>query len=162
MTLQKSFRGLPDHIGRFEGGNLKLDVDQFVKLGISAEDFITPGEFVTQSGTLTAVGQVAALPTPDQNEFHRYRWIGFRFIDTNSTEFYVPVFSDDGSRFFGIDMFPARNTTVNNLGYYGYQFRGQEGFVVRPTQSLGFALVTASGAVSADFTVIGFRQSIKF
>jgi len=166
MALQKQFRGLLDHIGQYSLGNLKFEPSPVIDIGVSAEDFITPPELVTASGTLTAVGQVGLLPSPPEGEFHRYRWIGWRSIDTNVTTLVIPVFTDDGGRFFGLQynsVASGQQVLQNTFNNQGMQFEGQEGFIVRPEQALGFKMERAGiGTVSSDFTVIGFRQVIKF
>lgn len=167
MPLQKSFRGLPDHIGRFEGGNLKLDIDQFVKLGLSGEDFITPVEDLFTSGTLTAVDQIATHAAIPSGEFWRVRYAAVRSVDTGGATTWAAVWSDDGSRFFGLDFQMSNGaviaTPANRVASIGRLFDGQEGFILRPPQRLGFRLYNSTAAPpSVDFTTIIRRQVIKF
>ena len=166
MPLQKQFRGLLDHIGQYSLGNLKFAPSPVIDIGVSAEDFITPPEYVTASGTLTAAGQVGILPSPPEGEFWRYRWIGWRSIDTTVTTLVIPVFTADGARFFGLqysNTASGQQVSANSFNNQGMQFEGREGFIVRPGQTLGFKMERVGlGTVSSDFTVIGFRQIIKF
>ena len=166
MPLQKSFRGLPDHIGRFEGGQLKFDIDQFVKLALSGEDFITPIEELFTSGTLTAINQVATHSEVPQGEFWRVRSWHIRSVDNNNTTGFEPVISDDGSRFFGLKESSKGFSSPfasGSVAFSGIQFPGQEGLILRPTQRLGWFLRVSGGAgTSADFTTWIRRQVIKF
>ena len=166
MPLQKTLRGLPNTLGLYQGGNLKFDLDQFLKVQLSAEDYINPIEDAFLSGTLTAQFQIATHADVPQGEFWRVRSWHIRSVDNNNTTAYESVISDDGSRFFGLDNMTKGFSFVfaaTQVAGAGIQFPGQEGLILRPGQKLGFLLRVSSGAgTSADFTTWLRYQVIKF
>lgn len=166
MPLQKQFRGLLDQLGLYSFGNIKFEPDPLLGIGISAEDFITPIDYLYTSGTLSAIRQVASHAQVPEGEFWRARYWAIRGVDNNNTTTYAPVWSDDGSRFFGLDKgglaYQAQFApTVASIA--GLQFPGQEGFIMRPGSRLGWDLVvSAGGGTSLDFTTVIAYQRIKF
>jgi len=166
MPLQKSFRGLVNHLGQFSLGNIKFEPSPVIGVDISAEDFIQPIEYLYTSGTLSAARQVATHQQVPEGEFWRARYVGVRGVDNNNTTAWTPVWSDDGSRFFGLETVTtgaSAQFAVGSTSLCGFQFTGQEGFVLRPGMRLGFDLiVSAGGGTSLDFTTVIAYQKIQF
>jgi len=163
MPLQRPFRGLADHLGVYSGGSLNFDLISAVGVGINPEDFINPIETLFTDATLTAAEQVATHPVVPEGQMWRVRYLGIRALDPTATTQWQPVWSDDGSRFFGLDrgqLFGAP-TAANVRTYSGIMFTGQEGFVMFPGERLGHVLLTSVGTTANNVTTVVRFQRIK-
>jgi len=164
MPLQRPFRGLADHLGVYSGGSLNFDLINAVGIDINPEDFINPIETLFTDATLTASQQIATHPAVPEGQMWRVRYWGLRGLDNTDNAFWHPVWSDDGSRFFGMGFSNQFLSPVpaGLRSYAGQLFEGQEGFVMFPAEQLGFRLVsTQLGALTNTVTTVIRYQRIK-
>lgn len=157
MPLQREFKGLSDHVGLYQAGNLPMELVGAVMPQLSVEDFISPPIITRFSGTVTAQNAVvAAVQVPDK-EIHRVRWMGCSFTTAGTrTAMLTPViFHLDN--YFGIVQTPYGlplpvTGLVNKLGT---TFPG-DGLFLEPGQSVGFQVTQTAGAGNID--VVGLYQ----
>jgi len=163
MPLQRSFRGMADHLGVYSGGSLRFDLVNAVGVAINSEDFVNPIQTLFTDATLTAAGQIATHPVVPAGEMWRARYLGLRCLDPTATAQWQPVWSDDGARFFGLDrgQIFAAAVGAGTRAYSGILFPGQEGFVMFPGEALGHALIQSSGTTAAVVTTVIRYQRIK-
>jgi len=166
MTLQRDFRGFPDHTGNYQGGQQPFELVQAIQPVVSAEDFINQPSFVSNQVTLTAQGQSVVIPIPER-EMWRVRFIGGNFLATLSNISVMPIFVDNTGKSWGL--MPAREQNLasattgqllgNQLGFTGVHIPG-DGILLFSGYQVGWNLTQLSGG-NCDAEVTIQRQVIK-
>jgi len=163
MPLQRSFRGLSDHVGSYQGGSLNFELAGAISPVVSAEQFINPYEVITNSSTLTASGQAGVIPAVPDGEFWRVRYLGFNSNAASAPVTWQPVYSHD-SVLYGLvtdTLLTGTSITPGNTGYGGVSFPA-EGHLMLPGDEIGWSLKSFAGAGNVDLDTIIHRQRIKF
>lgn len=102
MPLQRSFRGLSNHLGSFLGGNLSFEANPELVMQSNVEDFVNPYEWLRSVASLTAIGQ-AAIQTVPQGEFWRVRSLHYELINnTGAASGVFPVVNPDQITLVGL------------------------------------------------------------
>jgi len=69
MPLQKQFRGLSDLLGRYEGGNLSLELLPAVVLALDVLPFVEPTRYKETTGALITANQSVGFVVPDNESW---------------------------------------------------------------------------------------------
>lgn len=160
MALQRSFSGLSDHIGRYEGGNVRQELSPVLQPIFSAEDFVNPYEWLRVSATLTAIGQAVVFSVPE-GELWRVRSLHCQWVNAGGNSAVQAVINPDGVGLLGLENLIINLNPGGTTGFAGTFFT-PDPVVIKGAQSaqLGYALaVLISGSANIDLVVS--RQRIK-
>lgn len=163
MPLQRQFRGLPDHIGRYEGGTIPQELDPELQIQISGEDFLNPYDWISSQSALTAAGQIAVMPAVPEGEIHRVRAFGCNVLaPTAQITCNRIVVSDRTGQFIGlsVELKEQNFVTAGTTEYQGLWFGGNELWLYSG-QQLGVVLTGYVGAGNANFDLAQLRQVIR-
>lgn len=163
MPLQRTFRGLQDHVGQYQGGSLNFELAGVVSPVLSVEQFVNPYEILTNSATLTAVGQAGIIPAVPDGEFWRVRYLGLNSDAASAAVTWQPVYSHDGV-LYGLvtdTLITGTSIAAGLTGYAGVPFP-EEGHLMLPGDEIGWSLKSFAGVGNVDCDIIIHRQRIKF
>lgn len=163
MPLQRSFRGLADHIGSFQGGNVSLELSQALVPVLSAEQFLNPYEVLLNSSTLTAVGQAGVIPAVPDGEFWRVRYLGVNTDAASAGITIQPICTHLGVTYGLATDTLLTGTTISAgiTGLAGIHFPA-EGHLMLPGDQIGWSIKAFSGVGNVDIDTIIHRQRIRF
>lgn len=161
MPLQREFKGLSDHVGLYQAGNLPMELVGAVMPQLSVEDFVSPPVITRFSGTLVAQDAVAAAPVVPDKEIHRVRWLGCSFVTagTRSALLAPVIFHLD--QYFGVDfvVLPFGLPATGNVIKQGVTFPG-DGLFLEPGMTVGWQVHQTGGAGNIDVTGLYQHQVI--
>jgi hypothetical protein len=160
MPLQRSFTGMSDHIGRYEGGNVRQELSPLLQPVISAEDWINPYEFIRAVATLTAQGQAIVIPVP-AGELWRIRSAHLKWSNPSGLTSVQAVINPDGVGLVGLENSDFITISAGTAGYAAVTL-SPDPIVMKGAQSaqIGYLMtVQISGSTTAELVVS--RQRIK-
>jgi hypothetical protein len=162
MPLQRQFVGLSDQIGQFQGGNVNLDLDPFLKLVQDSYDFVNPYDWISKAVVLNAQGQTAVHDVVPEGEVHRVRYMGLNATSDGPITM-VPVVFDRLSVPFGMTGPPWVATATGLTLMQGF-WLDAPGIILYPGQQIGWnaRVYTPPGNgdnITCDITHL--RQVIK-
>lgn len=161
-SLQKEFRGVSSYLGRYEGGNLQLNLGGVVQPTFDLDKWASlpevPDKTVDLQGALTNVFQV-----PDENTVWRIQRIGYSLALPAAHQVIElkPVVYTTAGGYRGLIEYRSQNFTAAGVYYGGTELR--DIWIGEPVgiRAIGYIAGAIVGANPINLSVFCVRQSFR-
>jgi len=161
MPLQREFKGLSDHVGLYQAGNLPMELVGAVMPQLSVEDFVSPPVITRFSGNAGNQNTVVAAPVIPDKEIHRVRWIACSFVTAGTRAAILTPVVFHLDEYFGVKdvVLPFSLPATGDVMKQGVTFPG-DGLFLEPGMAVGWQVSRESGAGNIDITGLYQHQVI--
>jgi len=148
VALQRQFRGLQKFLGRYEAGQMPLELGGIVSPTIDIQEWVQPE--VLTNGQSIDTGQIATPGQPSEGKVFIPEWIGMHIpiLATQQALNVQPVIILNNTLIYGLDNTNQSFTTTGNW-YMGLKVNGLRIGDAAETIALGFSFrVVANGPIT--------------